>query len=111
MAKLSPDKLKCGMVTLTEVIDSNGHVLIRANEELSEKHILLLKMWGISEVDINHAAGEIDPAHFSANFSKQQVAEAIAHAEHAFKFHNNEDKVVKNLKKHYIERTLEGGDF
>ena len=50
MPKLSTNNLKCGMKVLREVVDHQNQILLRSNETLTQEHITLLKMWGISEV-------------------------------------------------------------
>jgi hypothetical protein len=111
VTRLSLNKLRSGMVTLSEVIDKSGHTLISANEVLSEKHILLLKMWGVSEVDIKQSNDAINADEFSNEFSPEMVKEVIALADSKFYFHNQESRLVTFLKKQFIDRTLEGGDL
>ena len=86
------------MVTLSAVVDNSGHTLIRANEVLSEKHILLLKMWAISEIDVKQSNDSINADEYSNEYSNESVKEAIALAESKFHLHK-EDNLVTFLKK------------
>ena len=52
MVLLSVNDLKDGMVLSTEVKNKHGNVLLKKGDTLSEKHIMLLKSWGITEADI-----------------------------------------------------------
>ena len=52
MAEVSTNRLKEGMTTQSEVVDKHGHTLIRANEEITNNHITLLKMWGVTSVTV-----------------------------------------------------------
>ena len=52
MGLLSVNDLKDGMVLSTEVRNKHGNVLLKKGDTLSEKHIMLLKSWGITEAGI-----------------------------------------------------------
>ena len=52
MGLLSVNDLKDGMVLSTAVRNKHGNVLLKKGDTLSEKHIMLLKSWGITEADI-----------------------------------------------------------
>ena len=44
--------LKKGMVLACEVSNKHGNTLLEKGDMLSERHIMLLKSWGITEADI-----------------------------------------------------------
>ncbi len=52
MGVLSINDLKDGMALASEVKNKHGNILLKKGDMLSEKHILLLKSWGITEADI-----------------------------------------------------------
>jgi len=52
MGVLSINDLKDGMVLAHEVRNKHGNTLLKRGDTLSEKHIMLLKSWGITEADI-----------------------------------------------------------
>lgn len=52
MGVLSVNDLRDGMVLASEVKNKHGNVLMKKGNILSEKHIMLLKSWGIAEADI-----------------------------------------------------------
>ena len=52
MGLLSVNDLKDGMVLSTEVRNKHGNVLLKKGDTLSEKHIMLLKSWGITEAGV-----------------------------------------------------------
>lgn len=56
MAIISTTKLLPGMVLKSAVKDITGRLLLGEGVEISEKHINIVKAWGIFEVDI---AGEV----------------------------------------------------
>ncbi|MGB9715375.1 MAG: hypothetical protein ACPL1G_03040 [Thermodesulfovibrionales bacterium] len=52
MAIINLEYLKPGMVLNNDVKDINGRLLMTAGTEIAEKHLHILKAWGITEVDI-----------------------------------------------------------
>lgn len=52
MGVLSVNDFKDGMVLAREVMNKHGNILLRKGDTLNEKHIMLLKSWGIAEADI-----------------------------------------------------------
>lgn len=44
--------IKKGMILACEVSNKHGNTLLEKGDTLSEKHIMLLKSWGITEADI-----------------------------------------------------------
>ena len=52
MGILNLNDLKVGMVLAGDVKNKHGNILIKQGIELTEKHITLLKAWGITEADV-----------------------------------------------------------
>jgi hypothetical protein len=52
MALLEIDSLTPGMKVGKDVVEASGQVLLRAGTEISEKHLRVLRSWGIQQVDI-----------------------------------------------------------
>ncbi len=52
MARLSIDQLKCGMVLGEDLRDCNGRFLLSQGVELTEKHLRILKIWGVTDAEI-----------------------------------------------------------
>ncbi len=72
MAILQLDALQPGMVLAADATQLNGRVLLRAGATLTEQHLRVFRMWGLSEADIVGADPErlhdaklaaADPAH------------------------------------------------
>ena len=62
MGVISVNDLKKGMVLERDVSNKHGNILLGRGDTLNDKHIMLLKSWGITEADIE-------------GFSKDQVEE------------------------------------
>ena len=52
MASLDIDSLTPGMKAGKDVIEASGQVLLRAGTEITEKHLRVLRSWGIQQVEI-----------------------------------------------------------
>jgi putative nucleotidyltransferase with HDIG domain len=63
MSYIAVDKLKQGMVVDHDVCDINQRLLISKGQELSEKHLRILKIWGVAEISV---VADGDAAHQEA---------------------------------------------
>lgn len=52
MGKISIDNLEIGMVLGSDVHDRSGRMLLGAGSELTQKHLVIFRTWGILEADI-----------------------------------------------------------
>ena len=52
MSKIPTDKLIPGMLLANDVRDRNGRLLLKAGAELSDKHLHILRTWGIVEAEV-----------------------------------------------------------
>lgn len=75
MGMLPIDNLEIGMVLANDVQDRNGRMLLGAGAELTQKHLVIFRTWGVMEADIagiDYAddtpslPAEIDPAELAA---------------------------------------------
>jgi len=64
------EDIRPGMILGKDLKDRNGLVLLREGHEITEKHLKILKMWGIIEADIqgvtreeviSKTASQVDP--------------------------------------------------
>jgi hypothetical protein len=55
MGILNINELKEGMVLAADVKNKHGNIMIRQGMTLSERHIMLLKAWGVTEADVEGA--------------------------------------------------------
>lgn len=66
MGKINISDVRAGMVLAADVQDRNGRTLLAKGVEVSDKHIRIFKMWGITEADIQGVALEDVAAHDAA---------------------------------------------
>ncbi len=75
MGTINVGDLQAGMVLASEVKNMNGQLLMPSGLSITEKHLGLLKAWGITEVDVegvnkedvvSQATAQMDPAILAA---------------------------------------------
>jgi hypothetical protein len=59
MQRLSTDKLQTGMVLGSDVKDLSGRMLLKSDTVIEEKHLRVLRTWGVLAVDVQ-IEGEAD---------------------------------------------------
>lgn len=52
MGLISINNIRPGMVLAGDVKDRNNRVLLAAGQEISDKHLKIFKMWGVTDADI-----------------------------------------------------------
>ncbi len=77
MGLVQIDNIEVGMVLASDVKDRNGRMLLGAGAELTQKHLVVFRTWGIVEVDI---AG-IDYAQEESSVPAEMDPAAVAAAE------------------------------
>jgi hypothetical protein len=55
MAQLEIDALQPGMKIGRDVVEASGQILLRAGTEITEKHLRVLRSWGVQTVEIEGA--------------------------------------------------------
>ncbi|MDD2736134.1 MAG: hypothetical protein PHF56_19560 [Desulfuromonadaceae bacterium] len=86
MGTVAIENIETGMVLASDVRDRSGRMLLGAGAELTQKHLVIFRTWGILEADIegqgsNDAAGQIpadvDPLELAA--AEQALAPLFRH--------------------------------
>lgn len=76
MGLVSVDTLNEGSVLAEDVHDINGRLLLREGQEISAKHLRVLKIWGITEVEVVGESDDDESAVAVADPEKQAAVEA-----------------------------------
>jgi hypothetical protein len=88
MGIINIEDIKAGMILGKDLKDRSGLVLLSAGHEITEKHLKILRMWGIMEADIqgvtreetiSKAASHIDPVLLQE--AESQIREQFLHAD------------------------------
>jgi hypothetical protein len=91
MGAINLENIKPGMVLASDAKDLNGRVLLKAGTELTEKHLRVFKIWGVSEAEIvgvdavdvvAEAAAQIDPARMKDAEGRLQQLFALTDKKH-----------------------------
>ena len=52
VGKVSIENIEIGMVLASDVHDRSGRMLLGAGSELTQKHLVIFRTWGVPEADI-----------------------------------------------------------
>ena len=114
MGKISINDVRAGMVLAADVQDRSGRTLLGKGIEISEKHIRVFRMWGVTEADIQGVAMEDVAAQDAAAIDpavREKAEEAIRAA---FRFADMEHAGTKELARlailRYVRTTTEAQD-
>ncbi|MFW6179931.1 MAG: HDOD domain-containing protein [Desulfohalobiaceae bacterium] len=76
MVKIATQNIQPGMVTKQDIKDKNGRLILPQETSIEQKHIRMLKMWGIYEVDIEQEGEEPPQEPKASSLSKEQLKTA-----------------------------------
>lgn len=109
MGMVAVDNLEVGMVLASPVQDRNGRMLLGDGAELTQKHLVVLRTWGITEVDI---AG-IDQAEAVSPLPDEVDPDAVMAAEQSllslFKHAGTDHPALKELLRLAAIRKVQHG--
>jgi hypothetical protein len=94
MLKINVAMLKAGMTLAAEVLNEDGHLLIPANVEVSQKHIGLLESWGVPDVHIQESG---DGSTEEVRLSLEAIHRAETEVLPIFRHQNMEDATIQEL--------------
>lgn len=80
MGTILLDNLAAGMILASDVHDRAGRMLLGAGSELTAKHLVIFRTWGVAEVQI---VGEDDGSPSSQLLPPELTAEQLVVAESA----------------------------
>ncbi len=80
MGRLNLDEIQPGMVLAADVLDRNARILLKAGLEITDKHLKVLKQWGVTDADIK----DKDRAEITAAAVQHLDPEVLAKAEEYF---------------------------
>ena len=104
------EDLETGLLIAADVRDSYGRLLIKAGICISAKHLQVLKMWGIHEVDIEQD-GQLTSAKERSSapgqrYSASVLSQAEAEISRRFLLTDSEDPVIQELRALCLQRTI-----
>lgn len=104
MAKISVEKTEPGQIVQEDVLNENGQLLIKKGLALTERHIHLLKTWGIPLVNIEGADGptQSEP---TLTLSPEAISKAEEFHFPRFRHLPQDDKIISQVIRHCIQRS------
>jgi hypothetical protein len=106
MGTVNISGLEPGMVITVDVKDRLGRVLLGAGKEITEKHIRLFKMWGVTEAEVKGVAQDDVAAREAAAFDPEQVQAAEQMTRDLFVHAGQEHPAMKELARLAILRRM-----
>jgi predicted transcriptional regulator len=97
MGQINIADIRPGMVLATDVRDRNSRVLLTAGNELTDKHIKIFKMWGVTEADIQGVAHEDVEAQEAAALDPELLRKADLVTQELFTHAGSEHSAIKEL--------------
>jgi hypothetical protein len=97
MGKINIGDVRAGMVLAADVQDRNGRTLLAKGIEITDKHIRIFKMWGVTEADIQGMVLEDVAAHDAAVIDPAMREKAEADTQNMFRFTDAEHEATKEL--------------
>ncbi len=97
MGSISVDALEQGMVLSEDVLDINARLLLSKGQQITPKHIRILKVWGIIDVDV---VGDKDKKDGEKSPVNPEIIEAVkASAKEIFKNTDREHPAIEEIFK------------
>ncbi len=97
MGALNLEEIKPGMILAGDVRDRNGLILLTSGCEINEKHLRILKMWGVVEVDIQGVSRDDLMRQATAEIDPMLLREAENESRHWFRLTDLEHPFVSEL--------------
>jgi hypothetical protein len=101
MSTVRTDVLKVGLTLAKDVKNAQGQLLIRSGVEIIERHLVLLKSWGITEVEVQEEIGRPSEANSNLTDADPEGAARLQAARNGllemFRHNNLEEPVMAEL--------------
>ena len=105
MALYALDELTTGMILGKDIKDNAGRTLLKAGSPLLDKHLKILKTWGINHVDIESNELQVDLEDIinkHPEFEKEALTEGSKLFSHTDNTHKFFTTLIPLWKKRYI---------
>lgn len=85
MGKVSIDDLKSGMVLAADALANDNRVLLKAGTQIHDKHIRVLKSWGLLELEVEGVSREDIASMSIAEVDRSKWEAAQQQVKHMFR--------------------------
>lgn len=107
MGMIRLEDLKLGMQLSEELLSSNGRFLLPKGTVLEEKHLRILKIWGVTEAEVSGVSQEEADEATQSEFDPAMVARAEEIADQVFQFAPVEHEAMAELRRVCAKRVLD----
>ena len=102
MGKIFLENIKPGMILAQDVHDCNGRFLLSKGLHLSEKHLRILKIWGISELEV--CGPDFNAVNIDQHFSSKEWGKAVSMVLQRFPDHDPRSDTSLKLVNIFAQR-------
>lgn len=99
MGKVAIENIEVGMVLADDVHDRSGRMLLGAGAELTQKHLVIFRTWGVLEADIEGVGGDNSAEGIPADVNPEELAAAESLLESRFRHTNRSHPAIMELIK------------
>ena len=97
MGVINIDNIEPGMVLAMDVKDRAGRILMAAGNEVTEKHLRIFRMWGVTEADVQGVEMDDVTAKATMAVDPEQLRRANDRMQALFVHANTENPFMKEL--------------
>ena len=97
MGIVALDNLTTGMVLAADVLDRSGRLLLGSGSELTQKHLVIFRTWGVSEANIVGPDESDGHVALPPDVSPEDLARAEESLEPIFRLAGTEHPVMKEI--------------
>ncbi len=106
MSYININEIEAGMVTAGEVKDIRGRVILGKGQTISEKHLRIFKMWGVSEANIEGVNKEDITKRTTEKIEPERHNALSEELERNFKHTDASSMVIKELRRLALIRSI-----
>lgn len=111
MGTLAIENIETGMVLAGDVLDRSGRMLLGAGSELTQKHLIIFRTWGVLEADIAGHGNDEAAGHLPVDVDPQELAAAEQELARLFRHTNLEHPAIIELMRLALLRKVQHGTF
>lgn len=111
MGIINLEDIQEGMILENDIKDRNGRILLAGGSKISEKHLRVFKMWGVTEADIRGVEKEELTANVVAHMDPVLLQEAESRIRERFYHQKMDDPFIMELFRLLTFRMVKRGPY
>jgi hypothetical protein len=114
MGLIPLDQLSAGMTLAADVKDRSGRIILSGGNIITEKHLKIFRMWGITQADVRQSESVQDSPEQPTETDPELLQEAEYRMGELFHHVDREHPAMRELArlatKRLVKKTEEGGN-